>query len=78
MRFPMRDEDLGFIDRAPRVQVVEAAVRSEPTAVFAALADAAAWPRWFPGVRAAWYSTPPPHGARPRLSIIASDNAANA
>jgi len=62
MRFALRHEDLGFIHRAPMVQVVEAAVRSEPTAVFAALIDAAAWPRWFPGVRAAWYSTPPPHG----------------
>jgi len=62
MRFAMRHEDLAFIDRAPMVQVVEAAVSSPPTAVFAALADAAAWPRWFPGVRAAWYSTPPPHG----------------
>ncbi len=62
MQFAMRHEDIGFLDRAPMVQVVEAAVRSEPTAVFAALTDAATWPRWFPGVRAAWYSTPSPHG----------------
>jgi carbon monoxide dehydrogenase subunit G len=62
MRFEMRHEDLAFIDRAPMVQVLEADVSHEPTAVFAALADAAAWPRWFPGVRAACYSTPPPHG----------------
>jgi hypothetical protein len=62
MRFAMRHEDLGFIERAPMVQVVEAIVRSEPGAVFAALADASGWSRWFPGVRAAWYSTPPPHG----------------
>src|SRR5262245_40968622 len=62
MRFPMRHEDLGFIDRAAMVQVVEATLRSAPMAVFAALADAAAWPGWFPGVHAAWYSTPPPYG----------------
>jgi len=62
MRFTMRHEDLGFIERAPMSQVVEAVVSSEPSAVFAALADADGWPRWFPGVRAAWYSTPPPHG----------------
>jgi hypothetical protein len=62
MRFALRHEDLGFIDRAPMRQVAEAAVHGEPAAVFAALADATAWPRWFPGVRAAWYSTSPPHG----------------
>lgn len=62
MRFRLRHEDLGFIERAPVVQKMEAVVRSEPTAVFAALADAGGWPRWFPGVRAAWYSTPAPHG----------------
>lgn len=62
MRFAMRAEDLGFLERAPKRQRVEAAVASEPAAVFAALADAAAWPQWFPGVRAAWYATPPPHG----------------
>jgi hypothetical protein len=49
MRFAMRHEDLGFIDRAPMLQVVDAAVCSEQTAVFAALTDTAAWPRWFPG-----------------------------
>jgi carbon monoxide dehydrogenase subunit G len=62
MRFAMRHEDLAFIDRAPMVQVAEAAVSGPPAAVFAALADAAGWSRWFPGVRAAWYSTPPSHG----------------
>ena len=62
MRFAMRQEELAFIDRAPMVQVVEAVVSSPPTAVFAMLADAAGWPGWFPGVRAAWYATPPPHG----------------
>jgi polyketide cyclase/dehydrase/lipid transport protein len=62
MRFAMRHEDLAFIDRAPMVQVMEGTVGVDPPAVFAALADAPAWPRWFPGVRAAWYSTTPPHG----------------
>ncbi len=62
MRFTMRHEDLEFLDRAPVKQAIEAVVTRKPSAVFAALADAAAWPSWFPGVRAAWYSTPPPHG----------------
>src|SRR5262245_59786789 len=62
MRFAMRHEDLGFINHAPMVQLVEAVVSNEPITVFGALADAATWPRWFPGVRAAWYSTQPPYG----------------
>jgi carbon monoxide dehydrogenase subunit G len=62
MRFAMRPEQLDFIDRAPMVQRVEAALASAPDAVFAALADAEGWARWFPGVRAAWYATAPQHG----------------
>src|SRR5215470_2998323 len=62
MWFPMRREDLGFVDRAPIVHVVEATAPAPCQAVFAALADAEAWPRWFPGVRAARYTSPPPHG----------------
>ena len=62
MWFEMRREDLGFLQRAPVVHVADAAVPADRTAVFDALADAGAWPRWFPNVRAARYTTPPPHG----------------
>ncbi len=62
MWFEMRREDLGFVERAPVVHVAEASVRLERRAVFDALADAPAWPRWFPNVRAARYTTPPPYG----------------
>jgi uncharacterized protein YndB with AHSA1/START domain len=62
MRFLLRREDLGFIERAPIVQVAEATLAAPRGAVFAALADAAAWPRWFPNVRTARYTTAPPHG----------------
>jgi hypothetical protein len=62
MWFALRREDLGFIQRAPVVHVAEAAAMAPSRAVFTALADAADWPRWFPGVRAARYTSPPPHG----------------
>jgi uncharacterized protein YndB with AHSA1/START domain len=62
MWFPMRAEDLGFVERAPVVRVVEAELRTPPAAVFTALVDPSGWPHWFPGVRRATYTTPPPHG----------------
>jgi carbon monoxide dehydrogenase subunit G len=62
MWFDLRREDLGFIDRAPRVHVVEASVAAPRAAVFAALAEPRSWPQWFPNVRAACYTTPPPYG----------------
>jgi len=62
MWFAMRREDLGFVGRAPLVQVADARVGAPRAAVFAALADAGGWPRWFPNVRAAAYTTPAPHG----------------
>jgi len=62
MWFALRREDLGFIARAPTVHVAEAALAAPPAAVFAALAEPRGWPRWFPNVRAARYTSPPPHG----------------
>jgi uncharacterized protein YndB with AHSA1/START domain len=62
MWFPMRQEDLTFVERAPVVHVADAVLRAPRDAVFAALADAGGWPRWFPNVRAATYTSPPPHG----------------
>jgi carbon monoxide dehydrogenase subunit G len=62
MWFTLRKEDLEFIERAPVVHVVEAVATAPRAAVFAALADAESWPRWFPGVRTAGYTSPPPHG----------------
>jgi polyketide cyclase/dehydrase/lipid transport protein len=62
MWFTMRREDLGFVGRAPVVHVADTVVRARRDAVFAALADASGWPRWFPNVRAAAYTSPSPHG----------------
>lgn len=58
----MRREDLGFVERAPVRHVFSALVRAPRDAVFAAIADPPGWPAWFPGVRSARYSSPPPHG----------------
>jgi hypothetical protein len=62
MWFDLRREDLGFTARAPIVHVVEAAVAAPRPAVFAALAEPRGWPQWFPNVRAACYTSPPPYG----------------
>jgi uncharacterized protein YndB with AHSA1/START domain len=60
--FALRKEDLGFVARAPVVHVAEAVVAAPRAAVFAALADAAGWPAWFPNVRTAAWTSRPPHG----------------
>jgi hypothetical protein len=40
--------DLDWIDRAPQVVRISARFKAPPARVFAAFADAPAWPRWFP------------------------------
>jgi uncharacterized protein YndB with AHSA1/START domain len=62
MWFALRREDMGFIDRARAVHRVEATLAAPRDRVFAAFADPAGWPAWFPNVQAAAYLTPPPHG----------------
>src|SRR5262245_65112243 len=58
----MRKESLGFVDRAPVVHVAEAVIAAPRHAVFGAIAEPRGWKHWFPGVREAAYTTPPPHG----------------
>jgi carbon monoxide dehydrogenase subunit G len=62
MWFEMRKESLGFLDRAPVVHVAEAAIAAPRKVVFGAIAEPRGWKHWFPGVREASYTTPPPHG----------------
>jgi uncharacterized protein YndB with AHSA1/START domain len=62
MWFTLRSEDLGFIDRAAAVHTAEATLAASRARVFAAFAEPATWPAWFPNVQAAAYTTPPPHG----------------
>jgi carbon monoxide dehydrogenase subunit G len=60
--FQLRKESLGFLGRAPVVHVAEAVIAAPRSAVFGAIAEPQGWKDWFPGVRAASYTTPPPHG----------------
>ena len=62
MWFEMRKESLGFVERAPAVHVAEGEVRAARAAVFAALVDPWGWKSWFPNVREASYTSPPPYG----------------
>ena len=62
MWFELRKESLGFLDRAPVVHVAEAVIAAPQHAVFAAIAEPRGWADWFPGVRDASYTTPPPFG----------------
>jgi hypothetical protein len=62
MWFDLRKEDLSFLDRAPVVHVAEAVIAAPRRAVFGAIAEPSGWKGWFPGVRAASYTTPPPFG----------------
>ena len=62
MWFELRKESLGFLDRAPVVHVAEAVIAAPQHAVFGAIAEPRGWEDWFPGVREASYTTPPPFG----------------
>ncbi|MGH7893793.1 MAG: SRPBCC family protein [Candidatus Binatia bacterium] len=53
---------MGFVGRAPVVHVAEAAVAAPRSLVFAALAEPRGWKHWFPNVRDAAYTSPPPYG----------------
>jgi carbon monoxide dehydrogenase subunit G len=60
--FEMRKESLGFLGHAPVVHVAETMIAAPRNAVFGALAEPRGWKHWFPGVREASYTTPPPYG----------------
>jgi hypothetical protein len=62
MWFEMRREDVGFVERARVVHLSEAGVAAPRAVVFDALAEPSGWRHWFPNVRAAAYTSPPPHG----------------
>jgi len=62
---------LDFFDSAPQRTVVRVPLAHPPSAVFAALADAPGWGRWFPGFSArSHYLTPPPYGVGSRREMI--------
>jgi Polyketide cyclase / dehydrase and lipid transport len=62
---------LDFIDSAPKRTVVRVHFGHPPAAVFAALADAPGWGRWYPGFSAkSHYLTPAPYGVGSRREMI--------
>ena len=69
MRFSLRREDLSFVERAPVVVRAEVSVPAGPEAVWPALADASAWPKWFRGMQDARYTSPAPHGVGSKRSV---------
>ena len=62
MWFTMRKEDVGFVERARSVHVAEATMAAPRARVFGAFVDPESWPDWFPNVRRAAYTSPPPFG----------------
>jgi len=62
MSFALRPESLGFLARAPVLYRCDSTVAAPRAAVFAAISDPRGWPAWFPGVRAARYTSAPPYG----------------
>jgi uncharacterized protein YndB with AHSA1/START domain len=77
MPYRLRSEDVFFVDRAPVVVRAEVTVAASPAAVWPALADASAWPRWFAGMKAAHYTSPAPYGVgstrRVRVTPLEAD-----
>lgn len=69
MRFSLRTEDLGFVERAPLVVRAEVTVPAPPEAVWPALGDAPAWMEWFTGMDDARWTSPPPHAAGSTRSV---------
>lgn len=57
-----RPETVAFTATAPLRAAAVREVAGTPDEVFAVLADAEGWPRWFPGLRAARWTSPGPHG----------------
>ncbi|MFO1313387.1 MAG: SRPBCC family protein [Burkholderiales bacterium] len=61
MRFPCHPVDAGFFDNAPLRFVNTVELDAPPRDVFATLADPGTWPRWFPGMRSATWTSARTH-----------------
>ncbi len=62
LKHRLRDEDLGFLERAPVVAQREIVIAAPPADVWPAIADVTAWVEWFKGTRAAHYTSAEPIG----------------
>ncbi len=60
--FQLRSVGMDFLERAPRIYVVECDVALPRKQVWRAFIEAPSWPAWFPGVRSASYHGDPPYG----------------
>ncbi|MBL9016612.1 MAG: SRPBCC family protein [Myxococcales bacterium] len=62
--------DLAFFDTAPRTLRVSATIAARPDKVFASFAEPGQWPRWFPLMhRAAWTSGSHQVGAEREVAL---------
>lgn len=61
---------LDYLDAAPFRFVNECELTATPDEVFAILADADAWPRWFSDFRSATWLTPEPRGVGARRHVV--------
>lgn len=57
-----RPETIAFTSTAPLRATVTRELGASPAHVFDVLADTASWPRWFPGLDAAAWTSAAPHG----------------
>ena len=62
MRFDLRAETLAFLDRAPVVYMTNGTATAARARVFQAFATPTSWPRWFPNVQQASYTSAGPTG----------------
>lgn len=53
---------LDYLRSAPTSITVEVTARATPAQVFAALEDAAAWPKWAPAIKKVTWTSPKPFG----------------
>lgn len=57
-----RPETVAFTATAPLRISASRTIAASPDRIFAALADAGSWARWFPGLREARWTSPRPYG----------------
>jgi uncharacterized protein YndB with AHSA1/START domain len=70
MAHQLRREDPSFVERAPLVNEARVDLPLSPDDIWPALADAAAWERWFAAVRQSRYTTPGPPGVGSRRHVV--------
>src|SRR4051795_5067065 len=62
MHFSCRPIDASFFDTAPMRFVNAVDLNASPEKVFAFFADSDSWPKWFPAIRKAQWTSEKPYG----------------